>query len=331
MASDLVCDACGVARERQSLVTMLRASRFIRSSGSSERIETYHDRIRDVAGRGRSLPTPCGGSTAAMVQVLVATGEATIARRCSSTTAARATRRTRRFKPASPAKGGRRARLRSRRVLLPACAGAVAGVAARASVERRARDALANAGRPADAAEAYLRAAEGAGDLRARRAPATRRRTVPDRRAHRSRPGADSTRAGEHGHECAAEPARGVAAAVVAARSASVARLPLRADGRRAHRRRYPAAAWTPAGRRHRTGPRGHDRRGRRSAPVTCSGARCRRTVPPRPRDGHRVGRPKRGIRDRTIARAGSSSSREHSRRASGARTRSRSRSWRTG
>jgi hypothetical protein len=35
-------------RERQSLVAGLRASRFVRSSGSSERIETYHDRIRDV-------------------------------------------------------------------------------------------------------------------------------------------------------------------------------------------------------------------------------------------------------------------------------------------
>ena len=44
----LICDACGVARERQSLVAMLRASHFIRSSGSSERVETYHDRIREV-------------------------------------------------------------------------------------------------------------------------------------------------------------------------------------------------------------------------------------------------------------------------------------------
>ncbi len=48
MAPELVCDACGVARERQSLVAMLRSSHFIRSSGSSERVETYHDRIREV-------------------------------------------------------------------------------------------------------------------------------------------------------------------------------------------------------------------------------------------------------------------------------------------
>ena len=48
MAPELICAACGVARERQSLVAMLRACHLIRSSGSSERIETYHDRIREV-------------------------------------------------------------------------------------------------------------------------------------------------------------------------------------------------------------------------------------------------------------------------------------------
>ena len=48
MAPELVCDACGVTRDRQSLVAMLRSSHFIRCSGSSERVETYHDRIREV-------------------------------------------------------------------------------------------------------------------------------------------------------------------------------------------------------------------------------------------------------------------------------------------
>ena len=43
-----MCDACAIARDRQSLVVMLRASHLIRSSGSSERIETYHDRIREA-------------------------------------------------------------------------------------------------------------------------------------------------------------------------------------------------------------------------------------------------------------------------------------------
>ena len=48
MSPELICDACGIRAERQSLVARLRASRFIRSSGSSERVETYHDRIREV-------------------------------------------------------------------------------------------------------------------------------------------------------------------------------------------------------------------------------------------------------------------------------------------
>src|SRR4029079_3231769 len=48
MRPDLVCDACGIALERQSLVARLRSSHFIRSSGSSERVETYHDRIREA-------------------------------------------------------------------------------------------------------------------------------------------------------------------------------------------------------------------------------------------------------------------------------------------
>ena len=52
MAPEVVCDACGIARDKQSLVVMLRASHLIRSSGSSARVETYHDRIREVlAGR----------------------------------------------------------------------------------------------------------------------------------------------------------------------------------------------------------------------------------------------------------------------------------------
>jgi RNA polymerase sigma factor (TIGR02999 family) len=52
VAPDLLFEACGVARDRQSLVVRLRASRLIRSSGSLDHVETYHDRIREViAGR----------------------------------------------------------------------------------------------------------------------------------------------------------------------------------------------------------------------------------------------------------------------------------------
>ena len=71
MQSDLICDACGVARERQSLVAMLRSSHFIRSSGSSERVETYHDRIREVVAA--QIPADTVRQIhALMVQALVA-------------------------------------------------------------------------------------------------------------------------------------------------------------------------------------------------------------------------------------------------------------------
>jgi serine/threonine protein kinase len=51
MAPEIVCDACDIADERQALVVRLRASRLIRSSGSSDRVEMYHDRIREVLAR----------------------------------------------------------------------------------------------------------------------------------------------------------------------------------------------------------------------------------------------------------------------------------------
>ena len=100
MAPELICEACGVARERQSLVTMLRSSHFIRSSGSSERIETYHDRIREVLAaqmapdavrRIHGRWCTCSSRDAA-----------TTARRCSSTIGAPETPRTRRLKPVLP-------------------------------------------------------------------------------------------------------------------------------------------------------------------------------------------------------------------------------------
>ena len=48
MAAEVICDASGVGRDRHSLVVMLRSSHLIRSSGSSDRVETYHDRIREA-------------------------------------------------------------------------------------------------------------------------------------------------------------------------------------------------------------------------------------------------------------------------------------------
>ena len=48
MATEVICDASGIAKDRHSLIVTLRASHLIRSSGSADRIETYHDRIREA-------------------------------------------------------------------------------------------------------------------------------------------------------------------------------------------------------------------------------------------------------------------------------------------
>jgi hypothetical protein len=47
MAPDVVYEACGLAGDERPLVAALRSDRFVRSSGSAERIEIYHDRIRE--------------------------------------------------------------------------------------------------------------------------------------------------------------------------------------------------------------------------------------------------------------------------------------------
>src|SRR5688572_8736492 len=164
MAFDLVCDASGVARERQSLVAALRASRFIRSSGSSERIETYHDRIRDVLA-ANVAPEGVRGIHVRMVEVLV--------ERHSDDCEALFEHYRGAGDPGNAA-------------IQAGLAGEKAGVAlafdratsfyrhalalSPASPDAQAwrmglATALANAGRPGEAADAYLHAAAGAGDL----------------------------------------------------------------------------------------------------------------------------------------------------------------------
>jgi eukaryotic-like serine/threonine-protein kinase len=162
MAPDLVCDACGVTRERQSLVAMLRSSHFIRSSGSSERVEAYHDRIREALA-AQLAPDAVGRIHGLMVQTLVERGgddcealfehyrgagdhhnasvQAGLAAAKAGTALA--------FDRAAFFYGQALA-------LAPASPDAAAWKVGLA-------DALANAGRPAEAAESYLRAAAGAG------------------------------------------------------------------------------------------------------------------------------------------------------------------------
>lgn len=70
MAPELICAACGIASERQTLVAMLRSAHFVRSSGSSERVEAYHDRIREVVA-ARINPDAMRRIHAHMVEALV--------------------------------------------------------------------------------------------------------------------------------------------------------------------------------------------------------------------------------------------------------------------
>ena len=164
MEADLVCDASGVARERQSLLAMLRASRFVRSSGSSERIETYHDRIRDVLAADiaaddiqrihsrvvRALVERRSDDCEALFEHYRGAGDNENASIQAGLAGDKA--------------GGALAFDRAASFYRQALA--LSAVSANAHAWREGlATALANAGRPADAAEAYLRAAADAEDL----------------------------------------------------------------------------------------------------------------------------------------------------------------------
>jgi hypothetical protein len=161
MSPDIICDACGVGRERQSLVAMLKSSHFIRSSGSSERIETYHDRIREAlaariasdairrihADVARTLVDSGSGDCEALFEHYRGAGDADNASIQAGLAAARV--------GAALAFDQSAFFYRHALALNPASASAPAWREGFAH-------ALANAGRPAEAADAYLEAAAGA-------------------------------------------------------------------------------------------------------------------------------------------------------------------------
>jgi hypothetical protein len=162
MTPEIICAACGIARDRQSLVAMLRSAHFIRSSGSSERVESYHDRIREVLA-AQIAPDAVRQIHGRMVEVLVkrrcddcealfdhywGTGDHENASVQAGLAAAKA--------------GTALAFDRAAFFYGQALALAPASPAAPGWSEELA-NALANAGRPAEAAEAYLRAVAGAG------------------------------------------------------------------------------------------------------------------------------------------------------------------------
>jgi predicted Ser/Thr protein kinase len=161
MAPELVCDACGVTRERRSLVAMLRSGHFIRSSGSSDRVETYHDRIREALA-AQIAPGAVRQIHGLMVQALVKRGsddcEALFAHyrgagddEHASTQAGLAAAK------ACTALAFDRAAYFYRQALALRPASPAAAV-----WKEGLADALANAGQPVEAAESYLRAAAGA-------------------------------------------------------------------------------------------------------------------------------------------------------------------------
>ena len=164
-APEVVCDACEIARDRQSLIVMLRSSRFIRSSGSSARVETYHDRIREVLA-GRIDPDDVIGIHGRMAAALVARQsddyEALFEHYRGAGDAGRAsTQAGLAAEKASAALAFDRAASFYRYALELAPSSS-----ASPAWREQLADALANAGRPAEAAQAYLDAAAGAGHAR---------------------------------------------------------------------------------------------------------------------------------------------------------------------
>ena len=158
MAPQLVHEACGLSGDERPLVASLRSGHFLRSSGSAERVELYHDRIRHTLATAIS-PDEARRIHRTMVETLVASRaddpEALFEhysgagdREQASTQAALAAAK------ANAALAFDRAGFFYRRALELA-------PAAPAALEwkKGLATALANAGRPADAAEVYLDAA----------------------------------------------------------------------------------------------------------------------------------------------------------------------------
>jgi eukaryotic-like serine/threonine-protein kinase len=165
MAPEAICDACGIARDRQSLIVMLRSSRLIRSSGSSARVETYHDRIREVLAR-RIDPDEVRRIHGRMAASLVA-------RRSDDCEALFEHYRGAGDADNAAVQAGLAAEKASAALAFDRAAsfyGHALELAASSAAGQTWREglaaALANAGRPAEAAEAYLGAAAGAGHAR---------------------------------------------------------------------------------------------------------------------------------------------------------------------
>ena len=164
MAPELICDACGVARARQSLVAMLRSSHFIRSSGSSDRVETYHDRIREVLA-AKITPDAVRRIHGLIVQALVEKRSDDCEALFEHYRGAGDHENASIQAGFAGAKAGT-ALAFDRAAFLYGQALALRPASPAAAAWREGfADAIAHAGRPAEAAEAYLTASAGAGHV----------------------------------------------------------------------------------------------------------------------------------------------------------------------
>ena len=181
------------------------------------------------------LPTRCAGFTASSFAGSCRDAVKT-SRHRSSTIKGLGRLRTRRFRRVMPPR--KRAppspsieRLRS---IGTRCADA--RLVGRPRVANRARPRARHAGRPPRPPRPTSRRRPRV--ERIGRAPAARGRTVPDRRAHRSRPGFDSQRPERCGHQSGSKPARRAVLVIEAAGEAMVARARLYFKASRSDRRR---------------------------------------------------------------------------------------------
>ena len=238
------CARSAIARRDAPLVPLDSQQRLVGADRDVSRSDSRG------AGRARRLPTRCGGFTAASCG-RSSSGAVTTARRCSSTIKARATRRTRAIQAGLAAeKAGAALAFDRAASFYRHALGLTPASSAAHTWQVGLAHALANAGRPAEAAEAYLAAAADAG--RAERVELLRRGggAIPDRRAHRSRSGSDPHRPRGSRHAFGPKLARRAVVALVAARAAAMARAALCLKVRRRTSTPTCSCASTPAGRR---------------------------------------------------------------------------------
>jgi hypothetical protein len=174
MAPELVYEASGLAGDERPLVALLRSGHFVRSSGSAQRVEMYHDRIRETLAARVSAEDE-RRIHGLLVRTLLATGaddsEALYVHYRGAGDRARASAQAARAaKKANEALAFDRAAVFYRAALELAPDSPV-----RFEWKKGLAGALANAGRPTEAADVYL---ESAHDADSTRRVELRRRTA---------------------------------------------------------------------------------------------------------------------------------------------------------